>query len=245
MEHETGMRIFAIGDLHLEGGTGKRMDRFGENWVGHDRKVFESWERIGREDDLLLLLGDITWAMRFEEALPDLERIGRMKGSKLMLKGNHDYWWKTASKMRKALHPSIRLLQASSIIIDRVAIAGTRGWTCPSDEHFREQDEPLYRREVGRLRLALQSLEKRGGDYDSLIVAMHYPPMNEKHEPSGFTELIDEFRADACVFGHVHGEAIKGTFTGMRNATLYYLASADAIDFSPARIDMNLIGRKE
>lgn len=239
------MRVFAIGDLHLEGGTGKRMDRFGSNWVDHDRKIFESWERTGLEDDLLLLVGDITWAMRFEQARPDLERIGRMKGLKLMLKGNHDYWWQTVSKMQKALHPSIKLIHGSAFIKERVAIAGTRGWTCPNDEHFKDEDEPIYRREVARLKVALQSLEHRRDEYDSLIVAMHYPPMSEKHEASGFTELIDEFRADACVFGHVHGEAIKKTFAGMRNETHYYLASADAVDFSPARIDLNLIGRKE
>jgi len=239
------MRIFAIGDLHLEGGTGKRMDRFGANWIDHDRKIFESWERIGREDDLLLLVGDITWAMRFEEALPDLDRIGRMKGMKLMLKGNHDYWWQSLSKMQRALHPSIKVIQASSFVTGRVAIAGTRGWTCPNDAYFKEEDETVYRREVGRLKLALQSLGKRRGEYDCLIVALHYPPMNDKHEPSGFTELIDEYGAGACVFGHVHGEAIKNTFTGMRNGTNYYLVSADGVDFSPALIDLNQIGRKE
>ncbi|HYP27475.1 MAG TPA: metallophosphoesterase [Blastocatellia bacterium] len=240
------MRVFAIGDLHLEGGTGKRMDRFGENWVDHDRKIFESWERVGDEDDLLLLVGDITWAMRFEEARPDLERIGRMKGLKLMLKGNHDYWWQTVSKMRKALPPSIKLIHASAFIKDRIAIAGTRGWLCPNDDYFKEEEDgPIYLREVGRLRVALQSLEGRRDEYDKLIVAMHYPPMNDKHETSGFTELIDEARADICVFGHVHGEAIRRTFTGARNSTEYFLASADAIDFSPARIDTKLSGRKE
>jgi predicted phosphohydrolase len=230
------MRIFAIGDMHLESGTGKTMDRFGDNWRDHDRKIFESWERIGRDDDLLLIAGDTSWAMRFEDALPDLLRIGRMKGRKLMLKGNHDYWWQSLSKMSKAVDPSIRFLQASAIIEDRVAIAGTRGWLCPDDARFAQHDAKIYEREVGRLRAALQSLKSRQGEYDTLIVALHYPPVGDRREPSGFTELIDEFRADACVYGHLHGEAIKHALTGTRGQTVYHLVSADAVEFAPAEI---------
>lgn len=233
------MRVFAIGDMHLEGGTGKTMERFGENWRDHDRKIFESWERIGESDDLLLIVGDTSWAMRMEDAMPDLERIGRMKGSKLMLKGNHDYWWQSSSKMAKTLPRSIRILNASSVIDNRVAIAGTRGWVCPGDSDFSEHDSKIYEREVGRMRSALYSLRGRAGDYDSLIVALHYPPMNDKHEPSAFTDLIDEFGADFCVYGHVHGEHIKSAFSGVRGRTAYCLVSADAVDFTPAQIKIS------
>ena len=230
------MRVFAIGDMHLESGTGKTMDRFGDNWRNHDRKIFDAWERTGREDDLLLIAGDTSWAIRFEDAQPDLERIGRMPGHKLMLKGNHDYWWQTISKMSRALDPSIRFLQASSIIENRVAIAGTRGWLCPNDSYFEEHDRKIYEREVGRLRAALQSLKSREHEYDALIVALHYPPTNHLHEPSGFTELIDQWKANACVYGHLHGEAIKTAMTGQHGATRYHLVSADAVDFAPAEI---------
>src|SRR5215216_3764402 len=140
------MRVFAIGDMHLEGGTGKTMDRFGENWRNHDKKIFESWDRVSAEDDLLIVAGDTTWAMRVEDALPDLERIGRMKGRKLLLKGNHDYWWQSTPKMTKVLHPSIRVLNASSTIENRIAFAGTRGWVCPGDIGFKEQDARVYER---------------------------------------------------------------------------------------------------
>ena len=112
------MRVFAIGDLHLAGGTGKTMDRFGEHWHNHDQKIFDAWEQTVRNEDLVLVVGDTSWAMRLEEALPDLERIGRAPGSKLLIKGNHDYWWQTRSKMSRALHPSIRILQADSIIVN-------------------------------------------------------------------------------------------------------------------------------
>lgn len=230
------MRVFAIGDLHLEGGSGKSMDMFGEKWRDHDRKIFDSWSRIGSDDDLLLLVGDISWAMRFEDALPDLERIGRMKGRKVILKGNHDYWWQTVKKMSRALPDSIRILQASSVVIDRVAVAGTRGWTCPNDAYFEEHDRRIYEREVGRLNLALESLRHHRGEFDRLIVALHYPPTNDKHDPSGFTGLIDEYGADACVYGHLHGEAIESGLKGRRGKTAYYLVSADSVDFQPAEI---------
>jgi predicted phosphohydrolase len=232
------MRIFAIGDMHLASGTGKTMDRFGENWRNHDQKIFESWERIGRDDDVLIVAGDTSWATRMDDALPDLERIGRMKGLKLLVKGNHDYWWQSLAKMGRVLHSSIKILHASSTIIGRVAIAGTRGWLCPNDSVFQTADEKIYEREVGRLRAALQPLEDRRSEFDSLIVALHYPPTNDKHEPSGFTELIDKFGAEACIYGHLHGEAITTALTGLRNKTVYQLVSADAVAFAPAEIKL-------
>jgi predicted phosphohydrolase len=234
------MRVFAIGDLHLAGGTGKTMDRFGENWRNHDVKVFEAWERTVDGDDVVLIVGDTSWAMRLEEARPDLDRVGRMKGRKLLLKGNHDYWWETRAKLEKALDPSIEIVNASSTIIDRIAVAGTRGWVCPNDSYFAEEDARIYEREVGRLKTALASLRGRETEYDALIIAMHYPPTNDKHEPSGFTELIDEYGAAVCVYGHMHGEHIRGALTGLRSQTVYRLVSADAVDFAPALIEIRI-----
>lgn len=231
------MRVFAIGDLHLAGGTGKTMDRFGEHWRDHDRKIFEAWQRSVHHDDLVLIAGDTSWAMRWEDALPDLNRIAQMPGLKLLIKGNHDYWWQSKSKMERALHPSIKILQSSSIIANRVAVAGTRGWVCPNGSQFDEQDAKIYEREVGRLRLALESLRGRESEFDKLVVVLHYPPTNAAHQPSGFTDLIDEHGADACVYGHLHGEDIQTALTGMRGKTNYLLVSADAAVFAPMEID--------
>jgi predicted phosphohydrolase len=230
------MRVFAIGDLHLEGGSGKTMDRFGENWIGHDRKIFDAWERIGRDDDLLILAGDITWATKLQQAVPDLERIGRMKGQKVMIKGNHDYWWDSGKKLAQVLHPSVKPLQNEFFVTGEVAVAGTRGWVCPNDTWFHEQDEKIYTREVGRLRLALESLKQSGESYRFLLVALHYPPANDKQEPSGFTELMDEYSVDACVYGHLHGESIKNGLAGRHSGTMYYQVSADNVDFAPVEI---------
>lgn len=235
------MRVFAIGDLHLAGGTGKTMDRFGEHWRDHDLKVFDAWERTVRDEDLVLIVGDTSWAMRLEDAMPDLERIGQMPGLKLLVKGNHDYWWQSKSKMSRALHPSIKILQASSIIVNRVAVVGTRGWTCPNDPHFEEQDARIYEREVARLRAAFGSLHGRKSEFDELIVALHYPPTNATHEPSAFTELIDEYGADVCVYGHLHGDDISTALTGLRVRTTYLLVSADAANFAPVEIELQRI----
>jgi predicted phosphohydrolase len=232
------MRVFAIADLHLEGGTGKTMDRFGDHWRGHDRKIFDAWESCGRDDDLLVIAGDTSWAMRLNEAAQDLDRIAGMRGLKVMIKGNHDYWWESASKLNRHLHPSIKALQASSIIVNRIAVAGTRGWLCPSDAFFEPHDRKIYEREVMRLRVALESLRGREGDYDALVVALHYPPTNRQHEPSGFTELIDTYGADVCLYGHLHGEDIKTGLTGTRGRSSYYLVSADAVNFAPALISI-------
>jgi uncharacterized protein len=230
------MRIFAIGDLHLAGGTGKTMDRFGEHWRDHDRKIFDAWKRIVGDEDLVLVVGDTSWATRLEDAMPDLERIGQMPGLKLLIKGNHDYWWESKSKMSRVLHPSIKVLQASSIIVNRIAVVGTRGWTCPDESHFEEQDARIYERELGRLQTAFASLRGREQEFDQLIVALHYPPTNAAHEPSGFTKLIDEHGADICVYGHLHGADIQTALTGPRGRTNYSLVSADAANFAPAEL---------
>ena len=237
------MKLFAIGDLHLAGGSGKTMDRFGEHWRNHDQKIFSAWERMVCNDDLVLVVGDTSWAMRLPDAIPDLERIGQMPGLKLLIKGNHDLWWQSQSKMSRVLHPSITIIQSSSIIVNRTAIAGTRGWVCPNDTHFEEADAKIYEREIGRLRVALGTLHGRESEFDTLIVALHYPPVNSAHESSGFTDLIDEYGADVCVYGHLHGDDITTALTGFRGKTVYHLVSADAANFAPAAITLKAPGR--
>ncbi|MGH9759832.1 MAG: metallophosphoesterase, partial [Blastocatellia bacterium] len=188
------------------------------------------------EDDVLILAGDLSWAGNLRDALPDLERVGAMKGRKILIKGNHDYWWETKSKLKRFLHPSIQLVQTQSVIVERIAMAGTRGWVCPGSELFQAEDEKIYIREVGRLKLALESLRGREKEYDHLVVALHYPPTNENRAPSGFTELIGEHGAGICLFGHLHGESTRLAITGLHGKTTYHLCSADYVDFCPVRV---------
>jgi uncharacterized protein len=193
-----------------------------------------------------LIVGDISWAMRLSEAKPDLDYIAALPGRKIILKGNHDYWWASKAKVRQMADSSIDILQADSIVIDEVAIIGTRGWQCPGKQSaddmmsetrgrtYTEEDLKIYQREVARLKLAFESL--RGKSYRNLIVALHYPPVNSQYEPSGFTDLIDAHNVDVCVYGHLHGEAIKTAFNSTRNGTHYRLVSADSINFVPQQI---------
>src|SRR5262249_11735664 len=131
---------------------------------------------------------------------------------------------------------SIKPLNAETLILNRVAFAGTRGWLCPNDSHFEDSDSKIYEREVERLRTALRSLSNRREEFDALVVALHYPPGNMSHEKAGFVELIDDLKGDCCCCSHLHGEDIKGALTGRYCSTFYYLVSADAADFAPVEI---------
>jgi len=232
------MRVYAIGDLHLAGGTGKTMDRFGDHWLNHDQKIFESWKKKIQSNDLVIVAGDTTWAMRLDQALPDLQRIGDMPGQKILIKGNHDYWWQTLSKLRRALPESIHPVQAGFAIFERVAVVGTRGWLCPNDTHFDNEDRKIYEREIGRLSSALSQIDHRRDEFDCMIIALHYPPTSQNHESTGFTELIEQYRAAICVYGHLHGDDIKTALTGSHRGVMYYLVSADAAEFSPVEISL-------
>lgn len=244
-------RLFAIGDVHLPGGPrNKPMDRFGEVWTDHVPRVAAEWSRIGTADDVLLLCGDLSWAMTVEEAQSDLAWIQALVGRLVVIKGNHDFWWSGIGKVRRALGPRVTALQHDHVIVGGIAIVGTRGWQCPGSAgsadvmaetagpaSYTADDEKIYLREVERLRLGLQGLLRSGHAYDRLVVALHYPPMNPEHQPSGFTALIDEFGADVCVHGHLHGAAAIATaFEGVRGATTYHCVSADAVRMVPRQI---------
>ena len=229
------MRVFAIGDLHLSRSKPKPMDVFGEHWRDHDQKIMANWNAVGGDDDLLLLVGDHSWALKLEEFLPDLDYIAALKGRKILTKGNHDLWWSSASKVRKLLPPGVEILQHESVVVNGVAVAGTRGWTVPERESFDEaEDRKIYEREVGRLKLAFDSL--RGKTYERLVVAVHYPPTNQTGANTAFTQLIEDHGSDFCVYGHLHAEAIATAFTGRRGPTKYQLVSADAVNFCPYQV---------
>jgi predicted phosphohydrolase len=214
--------------------------------------VRANWEGIARPGDVLLIVGDLSWAMTIEEAQGDIEWIAALPGRKVVLRGNHDFWWDGIGRVRAALGPTVTALQNDHVVIDRVAIVGTRGWQCPGSMGsadamvapsegskagtavYTEHDAAIYRKEIERLKLAFDSLKRSGAAFDRLVVALHYPPMNPEHEPSGFTELIDAHGADVCVHGHLHGEAAIATaFEGRRGKTVYHCVSADAVRQMP------------
>jgi predicted phosphohydrolase len=210
------------------------MDVFGEHWRDHAQRIFAACrERVG-PDDLLIVAGDISWAMRLDEALPDLEDIGALPGKKLLLKGNHDFWWQSRAKIEHAVDPSIALLQNDSYVFGDVAIAGGRGWTLPGDEMYTPDDEKIYLRELERLRLSFESLA--GKTYSHLLAALHYPPINSRHEDSEVSAMLERYRVEVCIYGHLHGDGIAAGVTGVRNGIRYQLLSADSVGFAPVEV---------
>jgi len=210
------------------------MDVFGPGWQGHPEAFFRGWRRVVRDDDLVLLPGDLSWAMRLDDALSDLHDIAELPGRKVILRGNHDYWWPSIGKLRRALPPSMQAIQNDAVRIGDVVVAGTRGWTCPGSHEFGEHDGKLYRRELGRLDLSLGHARELRQPDDRTVVMLHYPPTNPRLEPSGFTQRIQAFGPDALVFGHVHGgrEQVIKRIDGVR----VLFVAADALRFEPALV---------
>jgi predicted phosphohydrolase len=225
------MRLFAIADPHLSRVDPKPMDVFGQAWEGHPAAFFDGWREVVGEDDIVLVPGDISWAMRLPDALADLHDIAALPGRKVLLRGNHDYWWPSISKLRGALPEGMYAVQNDALALEGVVVAGTRGWITPGAHGFAEEDERIYRRELDRLSLSLDAARRLDGRYR--VVMLHFPPTNVRLEPSGFTELIEAYQPDALVFGHVHsGDRI---LTALDDIAVHFVA-ADALGFTPRLI---------
>ena len=236
------MHIYAIGDLHLSGEPPtKPMEKFGEHWLGHKEKIKYNWLNTVQPEDYVIIAGDISWAMNLPEAEVDLKWIAELPGKKILLRGNHDYWWTSVSKMRK-LYPEFIFLQNDSTLVEltqgegvqKVAICGTRGWTLPSSEKFTDEDNKIYLREGVRMELGLQQAAKL--EADVLVLAMHYPPLFAPEETTVFTDLLEKYQVQTCVYGHIHGENHVITFEGERNGVNYKLVSCDTQGFELYKI---------
>ncbi len=211
------------------------MDIFGGEWDDHPRKIKENWHNLVDNDDLVILNGDISWAMRLPEALPDLQWLDTLPGTKLMIRGNHDYWWSSIGKVRSVLPPTLHALQNDFFVWEDQVICGTRGWICPGDTGFDSaEDEKIYLREVQRLKLSLESASHLNPG--SLIAALHFPPFNRKNQPSAFTALLEEYGVNICVFGHIHDEGRDYVYQGIRNNVQYRFVAADGVDFTPVLV---------
>ncbi len=229
------MAIWAIADLHLSHDQSKPMDIFGPEWQNHSDKIAANWNRLVGEEDLVIVAGDISWAMNLSDAAADLNWISALPGQKLLIRGNHDYWWSSIGKVRKALPPGMTALQNDHFVFEGWAVCGTRGWICPGEEGFdSEHDEKIYRREVGRLQLSLESAARAG--QEKIIAALHYPPFNRQSSPSNFTGLLEHFRVRHCVYGHIHDEGRERLFQGERGGVTYRFIASDGVDFSPQAV---------
>ena len=225
------MSIYAIGDLHLSFDDAKPMDVFGSAWAGHFDKIRADWKSKVAPDDVVLIPGDISWAMKQEDALKDLP------GKKVFIKGNHDFWWSGITKLRdSAPDETFYFLQTDAVRIGNKVYAGSRGWSCPGSTDFSAEDEKLYRRECERFRLALNCGKALLEEGDELIALIHYPPFSLRSAESGFTELFEEYGVGKVIFGHLHGAGYFPLQTE-KNGVKYYLTSCDKTNFSLTKIE--------
>lgn len=228
------MAIFAISDPHLSLAKPKPMTIFGAQWTDHWQQIQANWCARVQPDDLVLIPGDISWAMQLADAQLDLDAIGALPGQKLLLRGNHDYWWGSLARVRRALPEGMYALQNDHFVYRDQVIAGTRGWTCPGSPGFSEQDQRLYEREVQRLELSLKSAARTGKHL--AVAMMHYPPFNEKREENGFLRLFAAYGVQKVIYGHLHGRSLAYAFEGEHEGIQYRLVSCDHLQFTPLLI---------
>jgi predicted phosphohydrolase len=242
------VQIYAIGDPHLGLAVQKPMTIFGERWAGHPVSLFQRWEATVAPDDVVLVPGDISWGMTLEEALPDLEAIDALPGRKLLIPGNHDYWWESLRKLRALPLKTIFFIQNDAVLLppgavpgvdEPVAVCGTRGWVTPGDRTWSQDEahhQKIYLREIARLKLSLEAGRKLGAK--RFITMLHYPPVADDHAPTGFTELLESFGGVmTCLYGHIHSAAAAArALQGFHNGIYYRLVACDAIDFTPVSL---------
>ena len=236
------MHIYAIGDLHFSGvPETKPMTVFGEHWENHRQRIIENWKQTVTPEDVVILCGDISWAMKLADAVEDdLKEVAALPGTKVLLRGNHDYWWTTLAKMKQATGDKFFFLQNNYYPLDiegeKLAVCGSRGWLTPVCEGYQpETDDSILRHEELRLRASLDAAGQEG--YKDIILALHYPPFYSVEENSVFKRIIDEYRVNTCVFGHIHGmEGAAAVFEGELDGCVYKLVSCDTQGFTPVRI---------
>ncbi|MDD3335772.1 MAG: metallophosphoesterase [Eubacteriales bacterium] len=230
------MAIYAIGDLHLPGHEEKPMNVFGEQWDRHFELISSEWRQRITSSDVVLIPGDISWAMQLKDARDDLDAIAALPGQKLMIRGNHDYWWSSIGKVREILKPGLGALQNDAVVIDGNVFCGTRGWMIPAAQQTpNEQDEKIFRRELLRLDMSL----KQGMalyQNQALVVMTHYPPLLADGMTTAFTEILEKYPVTNVVYGHLHGAGIKIGFNGSYHGIDYQLVSCDALGFCPMLI---------
>ena len=227
------MALYAIGDLHLSLANDKPMDVFGDKWKDHAEKLKQGFSGL-TERDLTVLCGDLSWAMDLDEALTDFRFIDALPGKKILLKGNHDYWWSTATKAKKLFQAngleSLDILNNNCFFYGDYALCGTRGWFY-EEEKGGEHDKKIMRREIMRLETSLDA----AGDRQKLVF-LHYPPIYGRYECPEILGLLERHHVRLCCYGHLHGKSCAAAFNGWRACTEFKLLSADYVDFTPVKI---------
>lgn len=226
------MALYAIGDLHLAQSVNKPMDVFGTGWSNHTRRLEEAFSRLG-EGDVTVLCGDISWGIDFSESLADFQFIDRLPGKKIIVKGNHDYWWNTAAKMRRFFQEnnlnSLEILHNNACFYGDWALCGTRGWFY--EEEASGHNEKVLNREVGRLEASLRAAGGR-----PILAFLHYPPLYTGYRCPEVISKLEEYRVQRCFYGHLHGPTHKRAVEGTVGSVAYSLVAADYLGFTPKKI---------
>ena len=229
------MALYTIGDLHLSESSGKPMDVFGGVWQDYRRKIVEAFSQTLKEDDTVVLCGDLSWGLNLEQALADFKLVDSFPGKKILIKGNHDLWWQTVTTMNKFFEnhqiKTLSFLHNNCIFYKDTALCGTRGWFYdPSDATA--GDEKVFKRELIRLEASLRA----AGDTPEKICFLHYPPVFKNAEVKPITDLLKAYGVSRCYYGHLHGDSLKGAFGGERDGIIYRNISADNTGFEPVII---------
>lgn len=230
--------IYVIGDLHLSFSTDKPMDIFGDNWENHAEKIKENWISKVNNNDTVILPGDFSWAMYLEETFEDFSYLNSLPGKKILLKGNHDYWWDTVTKMNKFLKDNnfenIFFLQNNSYLADDKIMVGTRGWS----NSLSDEDYKIQRRECERLKLSLEDGILKYGKDKEILTFMHYPPFYKEDVPEeiDYIKLMQKYNVKKCYYGHLHSEAHKEAIEGNFKGIEFKLISSDYLKFDLYKI---------
>ncbi len=229
------MAIYAISDLHLSLNDEKKsMEVFGEDWKDYVSKIKKNWKNTVKEEDTVLIAGDISWGLNIEEAKKDFEFINKLPGKKIIVKGNHDYYFSTRKKVESFLNENnfntINILHNNSFVVNNIVICGTRGWGNTGDAFQGADDQKILQREIGRLKISLDSIHKEDKNKD-VIVMTHFPPFN--HE---FQKLLKEYNVRKCIYGHLHGKGHYMVREGNIDGIEYIMVSGDYTKFKLVKI---------
>ena len=230
------MALYIIGDLHLSFGTDKPMNIFGGNWDNHTEKLKKDWLSKVNQEDTVILAGDFSWATYIKDTYKDFEYINELPGKKILLKGNHDYWWTTITSMRNYLEENnfknIDFLYNNSYEIDNKIIVGTRGWLLSDTDNA----EKMINRETARLELSVKDAIEKYGEDKEIICIIHYPPITKTNTNNKFTQLMKKYNIKKCYYAHLHGNSHNEAVEGNINGIEYKLISGDYLDFKLVKI---------
>lgn len=226
--------IYGLSDLHLDYTCKKSMEVFGAAWENYEQRMFKFWSEIVTDNDYIIIPGDISWALKLEEAEKDLRRIETLPGKKVFLKGNHDFWWSSLNKIEKLNFKNMFFLQNNSIETENYVFIGTRGWISPNSSEFKEDvDRKIFERELVRLKLSFDSIKNKNKE---IICLFHYPPVEKDRTFNALGDFVKENGIKIVLYGHLHANALYNVVDEVIDGIEFHCLSADYLKFIPRLI---------